>query len=687
MKGDRTSSMETFGKVMRVIGRYKILLVLSIVLAAFSVILQLYVPILFGDAIDGIIAKGKVDFGIVSYYLARILVLIILSSAATWVMNMINNRMTYRVVRDIRAKAIRRVQVLPLSYLDAHKTGDIVSRVIADVDQLSDGLLLGFTQLFTGVVTIVATLIFMFSKNVAITLLVVVMTPLSFFVAKFIADHSYVMFRHQTESRGEQTALIEEMVGSAKVVKAFGYEKRASERFAKVNGELKEYSQKATFFSSLTNPATRFVNSLIYALVALVGAFVILGGGLTVGGLSVMLSYANQYMKPFNDISSVVTELQNALACATRIFALIEEEPEKDCVEVPEETYARPLRKMESDGTPADSSERTREAASGGVCGDADRSGFPEQNSGDMVSGLAIDRSGSSKQLHEVDWNDAGYEKTGPMACTRSESGKNVSAGEMPESGTAVSTVSSTMSSTGTVDIDDVFFSYVKDHPLIENYNLHARPGMRVAIVGPTGCGKTTMINLLMRFYDADKGDIRVDGESIYSMPRHELRQHYGMVLQDTWLKNGTVRDNINIGKPDATDEEIIAAAKEAHSWEFIRRLPQKLDTVLNEDSLSQGQKQLLCITRVMLKLPPMLILDEATSSIDTRTEILIQQAFDKLMEGRTSFIVAHRLSTIRSADIILVMKDGKIIEQGNHESLLKAGGFYAKLYNSQFSV
>lgn len=667
MKGDRTSSMETFRKVMRVIGRYKILLVLSIVLAAFSVILQLYVPILFGDAIDGIIAKGRVDFGIVTYYLSRILVLIILSSVATWVMNMINNRMTYRVVRDIRAKAIRRVQVLPLAYLDAHKTGDIVSRVIADVDQLSDGLLLGFTQLFTGVVTIVATLVFMFSKNVAITLLVVVMTPLSFFVAKFIADHSYVMFRHQTESRGEQTALIEEMVGSAKVVKAFGYEKRASERFARINGELKEYSRKATFFSSLTNPATRFVNSLIYALVALVGAFVILGGGLTVGGLSVMLSYANQYMKPFNDISSVVTELQNALACATRIFSLIEEEPEKDCVGVPEETYARPLRKMEPDGAPADSSERTREAASGGVCGDADRSGSPEQNSGDMVSGLAVDRSGSSKQLHEVDWNDAGYEKTGPMACTRSESGKNVSA--------------------GTVDIDDVFFSYVKDHPLIENYNLHARPGMRVAIVGPTGCGKTTMINLLMRFYDADKGDIRVDGESIYSMPRHELRQHYGMVLQDTWLKNGTVRDNINIGKPDATDEEIIAAAKEAHSWEFIRRLPQKLNTVLNEDSLSQGQKQLLCITRVMLKLPPMLILDEATSSIDTRTEILIQQAFDKLMEGRTSFIVAHRLSTIRSADIILVMKDGKIIEQGNHESLLKAGGFYAKLYNSQFSV
>ncbi len=608
MKGDRTSSMATFRKVMHVIGRYRILLTLSIVLAAFSVILQLYVPILFGDAIDGIIAKGKVDFGIVSHYLARILVLIILSSAATWIMNMINNRMTYRVVRDIRAKAIRRVQVLPLAYLDAHKTGDIVSRVIADVDQLSDGLLLGFTQLFTGVVTIVATLIFMFSKNVAITLLVVVMTPLSFFVAKFIADHSYVMFRHQTESRGEQTALIEEMVGSAKVVKAFGYEKRASERFARINGELKEYSRKATFFSSLTNPATRFVNSLIYALVALVGAFVILGGGLTVGGLSVMLSYANQYMKPFNDISSVVTELQNALACATRIFSLIEEEPEKDCVGVPEETVSKGHRDMQGIGESGEASGRMHETVS---CG----------------------------------------------------------------------------AKSGTVDIDDVFFSYMKDHPLIENYNLHAKPGMRVAIVGPTGCGKTTMINLLMRFYDADKGDIRVDGESIYSMPRHELRQHYGMVLQDTWLKNGTVRENINIGKPDATDEEIIAAAKEAHSWEFIRRLPQKLDTVLHEDSLSQGQKQLLCITRVMLKLPPMLILDEATSSIDTRTEILIQQAFDKLMEGRTSFIVAHRLSTIRSADIILVMKDGKIIEQGNHESLLKAGGFYAKLYNSQFSV
>lgn len=605
MQGDQVSSMDTLKKVMKVIGRYRLLLIVSILLAAFSVILQLYVPILFGNAIDGIIAKGKVDFGIVSHYLSKIMVMVVLTSAATWIMNIINNRMTYRIVRDIRAKAIRQVQVLSLSYLDAHSTGDIVSRVIADVDQLSNGLLLGFTQLFTGVITIAATLAFMLSKNVRITVLVVLMTPISFFAAKYIASHSYKMFRMQTETRGEQTALIEEMVGNAKVVKAFGYNKRASARFSEINGRLQKYSQEATFFSSLTNPATRFINSLIYAVVALVGAFAILAGGLTVGGLSVMLNYANQYMKPFNDISSVITELQNALACAARIFALIEEKPEVAAVKIPAEA-----------GAP------------------------------DLKLNTVNEKGDAQQEFHLT---------------------------ELP-------------TAKGNVDIDNVYFSYVKDKKLIEHYCLTATPGMRIAIVGPTGCGKTTMINLLMRFYDANSGDIKVDGQSIYDVSRHSLRRNFGMVLQETWLKNGTVRENIDIGKPGASDEEIINAAKEAHSWEFIRRLPQQLDTILNEDSLSQGQKQLLCITRVMLSLPPMLILDEATSSIDTRTEILIQQAFDKLMQGRTSFIVAHRLSTIRNADVILVMRDGQIIEQGSHESLMAANGFYTKLYNSQFA-
>ena len=605
MQGDQVSSMDTLKKVMKVIGRYRLLLIVSILLAAFSVILQLYVPILFGNAIDGIIAKGRVDFGIVSHYLSKIMVMVVLTSAATWIMNIINNRMTYRIVRDIRAKAIRQVQVLSLSYLDAHSTGDIVSRVIADVDQLSNGLLLGFTQLFTGVITIAATLAFMLSKNVRITVLVVLMTPISFFAAKYIASHSYKMFRMQTETRGEQTALIEEMVGNAKVVKAFGYNKRASARFSEINGRLQKYSQEATFFSSLTNPATRFINSLIYAVVALVGAFAILAGGLTVGGLSVMLNYANQYMKPFNDISSVITELQNALACAARIFALIEEKPEVAAVKIPAEAGAPDLKLN------------------------------------------TVNEKGDAQQESHLT--------------------------ELP-------------TAKGNVDIDNVYFSYVKDKKLIEHYCLTATPGMRIAIVGPTGCGKTTMINLLMRFYDANSGDIKVDGQSIYDVSRHSLRRNFGMVLQETWLKNGTVRENIDIGKPGASDEEIINAAKEAHSWEFIRRLPQQLDTILNEDSLSQGQKQLLCITRVMLSLPPMLILDEATSSIDTRTEILIQQAFDKLMQGRTSFIVAHRLSTIRNADVILVMRDGQIIEQGSHESLMAANGFYTKLYNSQFA-
>ena len=576
----KASSGETLKKVLQVIGRYRILLAVSILLAAASVILQLYVPILFGDAIDGILGKGSVDFETVGYYLSRILILIILSSLASWIMNMINNTMTYRVVKDLRTRAIRHIQVLPLKFLDGHSTGDIVSRVIADADTLSDGLLLGFTQLFSGVVTILVTLIFMFSKSVPITLLVIVLTPASFLVARFIATHSFQMFKKQSEIRGRQTALVEEMIGGQKVVRAFGYSRRASERFREINEELRTCSQSAVFYSSLTNPCTRLVNNVIYAFVALVGALQIIGGGsLTVGGLSVMLNYANQYMKPFNDISSVVTELQNALACAARIFELIEAESEKEAPET-----------------------------------------------------------------------------------------------ELP----AVK---------GNIDVRKVCFSYVKERKLIENFSLHADQGMRIAIVGPTGCGKTTMINLLMRFYDVDSGDIRVDGKSIYEVSRHSLRKNFGMVLQDTWLSSGTVRENINIGRPDATDEEIIAAAKEAHSWEFIRRLPKKLDTVLTEDSLSQGQKQLLCITRVMLCLPPMLILDEATSSIDTRTELQIQEAFDKLMQGRTSFIVAHRLSTIRNADVILVMRDGNIIEQGDHETLMQRGGFYAKLYNSQFAA
>ena len=573
------NSAEVLKKLLARIAKYRLLLVLSIILAAATVVLQLYVPILFGDAIDEIVAAHAVRFDAMWAYLRRILVFAAVSGVTGWVMSLINNRMTYRVVQDIRAQSIRHIQRLPLAYLDRHSSGDIVSRIIADADILSDGLLLGFTQLFSGIVTIAVTLVFMFSKNVWITLLVILLTPLSFVVAKFISTHSYSMFRRQSEARGRQTALIEEMVGSQKVVRAFGYEEKASARFAAVNEELKNYSQQAVFYSSLTNPATRFVNNVIYAGVALTGAFLIPGGALTVGGLSVLLSYANQYMKPFNDISSVVTEMQNALACAARLFALLEEG---------EET--------------------------------ADASGT----------------------LETVE---------------------------------------------GRVDIDGVAFSYDKSRPLIESFDLRAAPGMRVAIVGPTGCGKTTFINLLMRFYDVDGGSISVDGREIRSLSRHALRSCFGMVLQDTWIKQGTVRENIAFGKPGATDEEIIRAAKEAHSWEFIERLPQGLGTVLHEDDISQGQKQLLCITRVMLTLPPMLILDEATSSIDTRTELLIQEAFDKLMQGRTSFVVAHRLSTIRNASLILVMRDGKIIEQGTHDELLAKGGFYTTLYNSQFQA
>lgn len=568
---------KTLKKLWDHIAKFRVLLILSVLMAGATVVLQLYVPILFGDAIDNIVAAGKVDFAMVGYYLKRVVILAVLSGVTGWVMSVINNRMTYRVVQDIRAQSIRHIQHLPLAYLDKHSSGDIVSRIIADADILSDGLLLGFSQLFSGIVTIVVTLVFMFSKNFWITLLVICLTPVSFWVAKFISSHSYGMFRKQSEARGKQTALIDEIVGNQKVVRAYGYEERASRRFAEINGELRDYSAQAVFYSSLTNPCTRFVNSLIYAGVALLGAILIPVGSLTVGGLTVLLSYANQYMKPFNDISSVVTEMQNALACAARLFALLEE---------PEES----------------------EDAAGTL--------------------------------------------------------------EAPR---------------GNVGIEDVSFSYDPNRKLIEHFNLDVKPGMRIAIVGPTGCGKTTFINLLMRFYDTDKGEITVDGKEIKTLSRHALRSGYGMVLQDTWIKQGTVRENIAFGKPDATDEEIVRAAKEAHSWEFIRRLPQGLDTVLYEDSISQGQKQLLCITRVMLTLPPMLILDEATSSIDTRTEMLIQQAFDKLMEGRTSFVVAHRLSTIRNASLILVMRDGKIIEQGTHEELLAKGGFYNTLYNSQF--
>lgn len=573
------NSMEVLIKILKLIGKYKIFLALSIILAGISVVLQLYVPILFGKAIDEIVAEHNVNFGRMVYYLEQIIVFAVVSALATWIMNLFNNRMTFRIVQDIRSKSIKHIQKLPLSYLDSHSTGDIVSRIIADADILSDGLLLGFTQLFSGVITIIATLIFMFSKNFWITIMVIVLTPLSFFVAKFISSRSYTMFQKQSKTRGQQTAFIEEMIGNQKVVKAFGYEEKASSRFDVINNKLQKYSQQAVFYSSLTNPCTRFVNNIIYAGIALVGAFIIPNGLLTVGGLSVMLAYANQYMKPFNDISSVITEMQNALACASGIFEFLEQREES----------------QDAEGT--------------------------------------ID---------------------------------NVK---------------------GQVDIQNVSFSYDKSKKLIEDFNLQAKEGMRVAIVGPTGCGKTTFINLLMNFYNVDKGDILVDGHNIKDLSRHALRSCYGMVLQDTWIKQGTVRENIAFGKPNATDDEIIKAAKEAHSWEFIERLPKGLDTVLSEDSISQGQKQLLCITRVMLCRPPMLILDEATSSIDTRTEVQIQEAFDKLMEGRTSFVVAHRLSTIRNASLILVMNEGKIIEQGSHEELLAKGGFYSKLYNSQFQA
>ena len=573
----KNTSFQTLGKVLKFIGKYKILLVFSVALSIVAAILQLYVPILFGAAIDTVIKQGEVHYSQLISTLIKIAICITVASISLWVMNLINNRLTYQTVKEIRAKAMRHMQHIPLSYLDVHSTGDIVQSVIADVDQLSDGLLLGFTQLFMGVVTIIATLVFMLSMNILITCCVIVLTPVSFLVARFISTRSYRLFQKQTSTRGKQTALINEMIGSEKVVKAFGYERRASKRFKKLNEELQEYTQNALFISSLTNPSTRAVNNIIYAIVAVLGSYSIMKGNLTVGGLTVLLSYANQYMKPFNDISSVVTELQNAMACADRVFTLIE--------------------------APAESAD-------------------PEL---DLVE-------------------------------------KN-----------------------GAIDIQDVFFSYLPDQKLIENFNFSAKPGTTTAIVGPTGCGKTTFINLLMRFYDANQGTILIDGQNIYDVSRKSIRKNFGMVLQDTWLKNASIRDNIAFGVENASDEEIIEAAKEAHSWEFIRRMPEGLDTIVTDDSLSQGQKQLLCITRVLLSKPNMLILDEATSSIDTRTELEIQAAFNNLMKGRTSFVVAHRLSTIRNADQIIVMNAGRIIEQGNHDTLMAQNGFYSKLYNSQF--
>ena len=592
MKDDKkkVNQKETLLKVLAYIRPYKFLMALTIIMAAVSVALTLYLPILTGDAVDLLIyifdpssLNVASPWPALFFILKKMAVVILLTAVTQWIMNICNNKIVYSIIQDIRKKAFRRLEELPLKYLDAHSHGDIVSRVVADVDQFADGLLIGFTQLFTGVITILGTLLFMLSVNVGITVVVVVITPVSLFVASLIAKKTFSMFKLQSETRGEQTALINEMIGNQKVVQAFNREDETLERFDEINGRLEKCSLRAIFFSSLTNPCTRFVNSLVYTGVGLTGAFAVLRGGLSVGQLTCFLSYANQYTKPFNEISGVITELQNALACAARIFELIEEEPQ------------------------------------------------------------------------EPDAEDA-------MVLENAE---------------------------GEVNLDHVSFSYVPDKKLIEDLNLSVKPGQRIAIVGPTGCGKTTIINLLMRFYDVDQGSISVDGANIQDITRKSLRTSYGMVLQETWLKRGTIRDNITVGKPNATEEEIIAAAKASHAHSFIRRLPNGYDTVIGEDggSLSGGQKQLLCITRVMLSLPPMLILDEATSSIDTRTEIKIQKAFATMMEGRTSFIVAHRLSTIQNADVILVMKDGHIIEQGNHEQLLAKGGFYAQLYNSQFAI
>lgn len=582
-KEKKKNQSETLKKVLRYIKRYRWYLILSLFFAVITVAATLYIPVLTGDAIDYIIDKGLVNFSAVFAILIKIGVVIGVTALAQWLMNVCNNKITYEVIQDIRREAFAKMEILPLKFIDGHSHGELVSRVIADVDQFADGLLMGFSQLFTGVITILGTLLFMLAINVKITLVVVLITPVSLFVASFIAKRTYKMFLLQSSTRGEQTALINEMIENQKVVQAFSKEADVLENFDEINGRLEKASLQATFFSSITNPSTRFVNSLVYTGVGLVGSFCAMNGMITVGQLSCFLSYANQYTKPFNEISGVVTELQNALACAERIFALIEEEPQ-------------------------------------------------------------IPESADAKVLTDV---------------------------------------------SGKVELKDVYFSYTKDKKLIEDFNLKVEPGQRVAIVGPTGCGKTTIINLLMRFYDVDSGSIQVEGNDIRNVTRKSLRGSYGMVLQETWLKAGTIRENLIMGKPDATEEEMIEAAKAAHAHSFIKRLPQGYDTVIGEDggSLSAGQKQLLCIARVMLCLPPMLILDEATSSIDTRTEMKIQNAFAKMMKGRTSFIVAHRLSTIQEADVILVMKDGKIMEQGNHEELLAKNGFYAQLYNSQFAV
>ena len=581
-KDNKSSSGRTLKKVMLRIKRYWVYLIISILMAVITVASSLYAPILVGNAIDYIIGPGDVDFIGVKVVIMKFALVIVCTAVSQWIMNICNNKIIYHVTRNIRDEAIEKIEHLPLSYIDSHSYGEVVSRVIADVDQFADGLLMGFTQFFTGVTTIVGTLLFMIMINVKITLVVVLITPVSFLVAGFIAKKTYSMFKLQSETRGEQTALIDEMIGGQKVVKAYNHEQETMDKFDEINERLQKYSLKAIFFSSITNPATRFVNSLVYAGVAVTGAISAINGGISVGQLATFLSYANQYTKPFNEISGVITELQNALACAARVFELIEEQPEI----------------------------------------------------ADKPNAVVLDNAD------------------------------------------------------GSISLENVYFSYTKDKELITDFNLNVKPGQKIAIVGPTGCGKTTIINLLMRFYDVDSGSIKVSDVDIKDMTRHSLRAGFGMVLQDTWLRAGTIRDNIIMGKPDATEEEIIEAAKAAHAHSFIKRLPDGYDTVIGEDggSLSQGQKQLLCITRVMLCRPPMLILDEATSSIDTRTELKIQNAFNKLMEGRTSFIVAHRLSTIQSADLILVMKDGHIIEQGNHRELLAKGGFYKNLYESQFA-
>lgn len=587
MSKDKKKKLQGFDKavlkrVLTHIKKYRILVILSFVCAMITVASTLYAPILTGDAIDLIVGKGLVDFDGIKDIVYTFLMVTVVTVISQWFMNIINNHITYSVVRDIRIEVFNHMEELPLSYIDSHKHGDIVSRIVSDIDQFADGLLMGFTQLFTGIVTILATLGFMIAVNVPIALVVIVLTPLSLFVASFIAKRTYHLFHQQSETRGEITALVDEMIGQQKIVQAFGYEDEALERFGEINDRLEKDSMSATFYSSIVNPCTRFLNNLVYAAVGIIGAVSVISTGFTVGQLTCFLSYANQYTKPFNEISNVITELQNAMACAGRVFELLDETPQ-----VPEKEQAHVLTDTK-----------------------------------------------------------------------------------------------------GAIEIKGVNFSYVKDKTLITNLNLSVKPGMRVAIVGPTGCGKSTLINLLMRFYDVDTGSISVDGTDIRDMTRDSLRENYGMVLQETWLKSGTIRENIAYGKPDATDEEIVQAAKLAHSDSFIRRLPQGYDTVIAEDggNLSQGQKQLLCITRVMLLLPPMLILDEATSSIDTRTEIRIQKAFNRMMQGRTSFIVAHRLSTIREADVILVMKDGNIIEKGNHDQLMAQNGFYTNLYNSQFA-